>query len=162
MEKSVKTSAILLIVTAVLLVTLFACNFSINSFFQNGGNGETADNQQGLETLAAALVFVLGVLPSLAWPVCAVIYVVFGILFLTRKITKNTKRSLIALVVLGIVFGVILAVSMVFLMSVYLKYAIPFAIIGVVLVGFFIASFVSVCASLGKVKKAFAAAKLTE
>ncbi|MGN1040619.1 MAG: hypothetical protein ACI4QL_04245 [Candidatus Fimimonas sp.] len=162
MEKSVKTSAILLLVTAVLLVTLFACNFSIGSFFPGTDNGGTTDNQQGLENVATALVFVLGVMPSLAWPVCAVIYVVFGILFLVRKITKKTKGSLIALVVLGIVFGVDLAVSMVFLMSVYLMYAQVFAAIGIVLVGFFIASFVSVCVSLGKVKKGLAAAKAVE
>lgn len=149
--KILTATAVLLIVTALLLMTLFVCNFTVGSFFQN--NGDDSENGNW-DAVAAALVFVLGLLPSFLWPVCAVVFVVFGILFLRkREISNKTNGSLIALIVLSIVFGAVLAFSLTFCMTVYLKYAKFFAVFGFALAASYIATFICICFSKNKVKK---------
>ncbi len=148
--KILTATAVLLIVTALLFMALFVCNFTVGSFFQSKDDSENGS----WEAVGAALVFVLGLLPSFLWPVCAIVFVVFGILFLCkRKITNKTNGCLIALIILSIVFGAVLAFSLTFCMTVYLNYAKFFAVLGFALAASYVATFVCICISKSKVKK---------
>lgn len=165
MRKRLIITAILLFVTAALLLTLFVGNLTAWNFIANDDGGtdaqptpddtttpdDTPSSNEPEANIGTALLWLLSILPSFLWPICAIAFVVIGILLLVGQ-PENLNGSLITAIVFGAVGLPFVEITLLGLLLIYIPFVPLLAILAAVLMATYIANFVVVCVTKVKLK----------